>query len=78
MAEQAPCPSLPAPHYEVDGFHSLYHAAYGNFEPDDTVDLDRLGSQRNDRLDLRFKLAIHDDTGPVFLDVVAFALMRAA
>jgi hypothetical protein len=44
MAEQAPCPSLPAPYNEVDGFHALYHAADGNLEPDDTVDLDRLWS----------------------------------
>jgi hypothetical protein len=41
MAEEAPCPSLPAPHNEVNRFHALHHAAYGNLDPDDAVDLDR-------------------------------------
>lgn len=78
MAEQEPCPSLPAPDNEINGFHPLDYTANGDLEPDDTVNLHRIWSQRNDRFNLRFKLAINEDTGPVFLDVVAFALMRAA
>jgi hypothetical protein len=61
MAEQTPCPSLLAPYNEVNGLHVFYHAAQGNLEPDDTVDLDRIWSQRNDRFDLRFKLVIDED-----------------